>query len=215
MASSKHVRSLTQNKSQLIHHHLKQHKQRPLIQAPHRQQQGLFPFTFNLPLVGHGLCRHMRHRAREGCGGPVWPCGQEEYPGSGGAGHPTDGVHSGEPAGAGRHRQQVTGGYGRRGDVADNVGGKAEVGEAHAEGPHHEALAADAVDEDAGVAGGGCGQLVEGYGEGGVENTDWIRLQMLAASSGIEADGSAIDLSSPWFPELYNIYLVEKDNSTG
>ena len=78
-----------------------------------------------------------------------------------GAGHAADGIDGGEAAGAGGGDEEVAGGDGGNGHVEDEVGREAQVGEAHAEGLEHEALAAHSVEENAAVLRCYGGELVD------------------------------------------------------
>lgn len=160
VARSDGLRILTQGPTELVHNHLEQHKQGPLVQAPHRHQRPRFLLLGLTLIVGHGLRRDVRNRggvphARAG----LRLRGQEQDPGAVGLRHLADRVDGREPAGTSGCDEEIGGGDGRGGHVEDEVGGEAQVGQAHAECPQHEALAAHTIKEDPGFPGGGGRQL--------------------------------------------------------
>lgn len=157
MAGSDGLRTLTQNLTQLIHHHLKQYKQSPLVHTPHWKQ---WPRFHSASIVRHGLRWHVANRTRvlhartrlrlssdEQNSGAVRSC------------HAGYGIDSGETAGTSGDDEEVVGGDGGSGHVEDEVGGEAQVGKAHAEGLEHKAFSPNSVEEDPTVLGRNGGQF--------------------------------------------------------
>jgi hypothetical protein len=154
VASSHLGRALAQDARELQHHHLEQHEQGSLVQAPHRQlSQRRRPL---LLLVSHRLRGEVRHDVCLALWKvvPVRTGREQQDARAGSSRHAADGVDCGERAGTRRGDEEVPAGGGWRRDVANAVRGEAKVREAHAERAHHEALPPDAVHEHAAPARG-------------------------------------------------------------